>query len=181
MQQKTDVITNKRINKNKLEQARAIIAKLQIELPKYIARGHGPFLAAIYDPDGHLIAKKANRVVLGKCSHHHAEMEAISAAEKKFNTYDLSKYNLSLYVTSEPCIMCLGGIMWSGIREVYFGVPSKTVEKITGFDEGFKPDWINEFKRRGITVCGNLETSVGEKVLRDYVKQKHTVYKPKRK
>ena len=36
--------------------------------------------------------------------------------------------------------------MWSGIKAVYFGVPSKRVEEITGFDEGFKPNWFDEFK-----------------------------------
>ena len=72
--------------------------------------------------------KKANSVVGEQCSHNHAEMNAIKSAEKKLSTYDLSKYNLSLYVTSEPCIMCLGGIMWSGIKAVYYGVPSKVVE-----------------------------------------------------
>ena len=76
--------------------------------------------------------------------------------------------------------MCLGGIMWSGIKAVYYGVPSKRVEEITGFDEGFKPDWLEEFKKRGITVYGNIAVEVGEQVLRDYVAQGHTVYKPER-
>ena len=107
-------------------------------------------------------------------------MNAIKLAEKKLGTYDLSLYNLSIYVTSEPCMMCLGGIMWSGIKAVYYGVPSNKVTKITGFDEGFKPDWFNEFKKRGITVYGQIETESGEKVLKDYVSQGHTVYKPNR-
>jgi tRNA(Arg) A34 adenosine deaminase TadA len=142
--------------------------------------GRGPFLAAIYDSKGNLIAKAANSVVNKYCSHNHAEMNAIKLAEKKLRTYDLSKHNLSLYVTSEPCMMCLGAIMWSGIKEVYYGVPSKRVTKITGFDEGFKPDWFNEFKKRGITVYGQIEQGAGEQVLQDYVTQGHTIYEPKR-
>lgn len=96
-------------------------------------------------------------------------MNAIKAAEKALNTFDLSSANLSLYVTAEPCMMCLGGIMWSGIKAVYFGVPSKRVEEITGFDEGFKPNWFDEFKKRGIAVYGNIESEAGEEVLRSYV------------
>ncbi len=175
------VIANEKIDAKKLARAQEIIRELYNELPDYIARGHGPFLAAVYDDAGHLIAKAANSVVLEQTSHNHAEMNAIKSVEEKLNTYDLSKYNLSLYITAEPCIMCLGGIMWSGIKNIYFGVPSKTVEKITGFDEGFKPDWLNEFKRRNITVYGNIETTAGEKVLQDYIKQKHIVYAPHRK
>ena len=70
--------------------------------------------------------------------------------------------------------------MWSGIKNVYFGVPSKQVEKITGFDEGFKPHWLKEFKKRGIVVYGNIETEAGEKVLDSYVKSGKKVYKPSR-
>ena len=177
---KTSVIANKKIDNSKIIKASKIILDLQQELKNYIHKGHGPFLAAIYDDDGNLIAKAANSVVNKTCSHNHAEMNAIKLAEKKLGTYDLSPYNLSIYVTSEPCMMCLGGIMWSGIKAVYYGVPSSRVTKITGFDEGFKPDWFKEFKKRGITVYGQIETDAGEKVLKDYVSQGHTVYKPQR-
>lgn len=100
--------------------------------------------------------------------------------KKKLGTYDLAPYNLSLYVTAEPCMMCIGGIMWSGIKNVYYGVPSKTVEKITGFDEGFKPNWFKEFKKRGITVYGNIEPKIGEEELHKYMEAGKTVYKPTR-
>lgn len=175
-----EVIANEKIDAEKLAQAEKIILQLQAEMSSYIQNGSGPFLAAIYDDEGHLIAKEANSVVRENCSHNHAEMNTIKAAEKALDTYDLSAHKLSLYVTSEPCIMCLGGIMWSGIKAVYYGVPSKLVEEITGFDEGFKPDWLNEFKKRGITVYGNIAVEAGEKVLRDYVAQGYTVYKPER-
>ena len=76
--------------------------------------------------------------------------------------------------------MCLGGILWSGIKAVYYGVSSKRVEEITGFDEGFKPDWLNEFKKRGILVCGNIEPQVGEEILTAYVQANKCIYKPSR-
>lgn len=176
----TDILSNENIDEKKLKKATQIITELQGQMPKYITNGSGPFLAAIFDEKGNLIAKEANSVVNEACSHNHAEMNAIKAAEKALNTYDLSSYNLSLYVTSEPCIMCLGGIMWSGIKAVYYGVCSKRVEEITGFDEGFKPDWLEEFKKRGITVYGNIAPEIGEKVLYDYVENGHKVYKPER-
>lgn len=177
---KTSVIANEKIDDSKLNTATQIILGLQKELKKHINQGHGPFLAAIYDANGNLIAKAANSVVNKSCSHNHAEMNAIKLAEKKLGTYDLSPYNLSIYITSEPCMMCLGAIMWSGIKAIYYGVPSEQVTKITGFDEGFKPNWFDEFKKRGIVVYGQIETDTGEKVLKDYVSNGHTVYKPNR-
>ena len=173
-----NIITNTEIIPDKLEQAQKIIIELQKELILRIEQGAGPFLAAIYDSKGSLIAKAANSVINENCSHNHAEMNVIKAAELVFGTYDLSSYNLSLYVTSEPCIMCLGGIMWSGIKEVYYGVPSAKVEAITGFDEGFKPNWLNEFKKRGIKVYGNIEAQIGEEILLKYVNSGNKIYKP---
>ena len=174
------IIANETIDTSKLAEAKRIIVGLQDELKNYINSGSGPFLAAIYDSAGNLVAKEANSVVSGNCSHNHAEMNAIKAAEQKLGTYDLSSYSLRLYVTSEPCIMCLGGIMWSGIKEVYYGVPSHIVEAITGFDEGFKPNWLDEFKKRNITVYGNIEPQTGAEVLREYVARGLKVYKPEK-
>lgn len=174
------VISNEKIDNAKVEKASKIILDLQKDLQEHIQKGSGPFLAAIYDDKGNLIAKTSNSVILEQCSNNHAEMNVIKEAERVLNTYDLAPYNLSLYVTSEPCIMCLGGIMWSGIKAVYFSVPSKKVEKITGFDEGFKPNWLEEFKNRGIVVYGNIESKAGEKVLKEYIKSGNKVYNPNR-
>lgn len=174
------VVANEKVDAKKLKAAQKILLELQNDAKIQIEQGYGPFVAAIYDENGNLIVKTANSVLSEQCSNNHAEMNAIKAAEKKLNTFDLAPYNLSLYVTSEPCIMCLGGIMWSGIKNVYYGVPSSRVEEITGFDEGFKPHWLKEFKKRGIIVYGNIETQAGEAVLSNYVNSGKKVYKPSR-
>lgn len=158
-----------------------LMTALQEELRERIRSSScGPFLAAIYDEEGTLIAKAANSVVEEQCSHCHAEMNAIRAAQQKLGTYDLAPHKLSLYSTAEPCMMCLGGILWSGIRAVYYGVPTAEVERITGFDEGFKPDWHTEFEKRGIRVQGGIAAELGADVLRDYMRAGRTVYKPDR-
>ena len=162
----------------KIKQASKIINELHSQIPNFTSLGFGPFIAAIYDTNGHLIAKNANSVVNENCSNNHAEINAIKKAQEKLGTYDLSTYNLSIYITAEPCIMCIGAIMWSGIKNVYYSIPSKIVEKITGFDEGFKPFWINEFKKRGIIVYGNIEPKIGEIGLKQYVNSGKIIYKP---
>jgi tRNA(Arg) A34 adenosine deaminase TadA len=176
----SNVISNEKIDKKKVEVASKIITDLQNDMQTFTSKGSGPFVAAIYDDKGNELVRVANSVVNETCSNNHAEINAIKAVEEKLGTYDLAPYNLSLYITAEPCMMCIGGIMWSGIKNVYYGVPSKTVEKITGFDEGFKPNWFEEFKNRGITVYGNIEPKIGEKELHTYVEAGKTVYKPTR-
>lgn len=179
---KTDnVVTNTDVaDAKKIELAEKIISKLQKELAKNIKYGYGPFGAAVYRGNK-LIAKSFNTVVLDGCSNHHAEINAICVAQQKLKTYDLSDSNLSLYITAEPCIMCVGAIMWSGISNVFYSVPSKTVEKLTGFDEGFKQNWLKEFKKRGISVYGNICADTGVKVLKQYMDNKNIVYAPRQK
>ena len=159
-----------------------IMLELQADLLERIKSGVrcGPFEAAIYDREGNRVALATNSVELENCSHNHAEMNAIRIAEEKFGTWDLAPRNLVLYTTSEPCMMCMGGILWSGIRKVVYGVPSDRVEAIAGFDEGFKPDWQGEFARRGIEVVGPLAVDAGEAVHREYVRLGNKVYVPDR-
>ena len=160
------------------ETAKQIIRQLQQENARNTELGFGPFLAAVYDGKGNLIAKMSNTVAKDKSCLCHAEINTIKAACKKLDTYDLAPFNLSIYVTAEPCIMCMGAIMWSGIKRVFYGVNSADVEKITGFDEGFKPAWFEEFAKRGIEVFGEIEPEEGRKVLREYVSSGKEVYKP---
>ena len=161
---------------NHKETIKKIIAKAKINTEK----GFGPFMAAIYDEEGNLIAEASNSVVNDGCSNNHAEINAIKIAEKNLKTYDLSKYNLRIYVTAEPCMMCLGAILWSGIKKICYSVSTDDVEKITGFDEGIKPNWIEEFEKRGIEVFGGIEVNEGKELLFDYVKLNKEIYKPKR-
>ena len=175
-----NIISNEPVSEAKVEKASKIIAELQQDILSFTAKGAGPFVAAVYDDKDNLIIKTTNTVVNETCSHNHAEMNAIREVEKLYGTYDLSNQNLSLYITAEPCMMCIGAIMWSGIKQVFYGIPSVTVEKITGFDEGFKPEWINEFKKRGIIVYGNIVPELGEIALRTYIENGHKIYKPER-
>ena len=176
----TNVISNEKLDRAKVEIAGKIIADLQKEIPVYAQQGCGPFVAAVYDNQGNLIAKAANTVVNEQCSNNHAEMNVIKITEERLGTYNLAPYNLKMYITAEPCIMCVGAIMWSGIKEIYYGVPTKTVEKVTGFDEGFKPHWFKEFKKRGIVVYGNIQTEVGKQKLLNYINDGNEIYKPTR-
>jgi tRNA(Arg) A34 adenosine deaminase TadA len=160
----------------------AVMLELQEKLRKKIAGGDGcgPFYALIIDGEGAVISESANSVVGTGCSHNHAEMNAIRLAEEKLGTWNLAGRGLTLYTTAEPCMMCVGAILWCGIERVVYGVSTESVERITGFDEGFKPDWRGEFAKRGIEVSGPVLPDFGESALRDYMQLSGTGYSPKR-
>ena len=178
---KMNIDANSSISKEELLKAQKIMLGVYEKTSDGVKQGKGPFYSEIYDKNGKLIAASSNSVVEDNCSIYHAEVNTLKKAHSYYKQYNLAPKDLTIYVNAEPCIMCAGAIMWSGVKTVYFGVPSKSVEKITGFDEGFKPNWINEFKKRGITVYGNIEQQAGERILQDYVNSGKEIYKPTRK
>jgi len=180
LQEDKSIIANAPILVDELKAASKLIQEVHRRTQFNIKNGMGPFYAMIIDKDNNVIAGCSNTVVKSRCSLHHAEINTIKAAQEKLNTYDLSSYDLSIYISAEPCIMCAGAIMWSGIKNVYYSVPSGDVETITGFNEGYKPNWLDEFKKIGINVYGNIEPEIGKRILADYVTNGNVVYKPKR-
>ena len=53
----------------------------------------------------------------------HAEMQAITSAAHFLNGKYLN--DCSLYVTLEPCVMCMGAIYWSQLSKIVFGATDK--------------------------------------------------------
>ena len=121
----------------------------------------GPFAAGIFERDsGRLVVIGVNRVMPFNCSSAHAEVMAISLAQKLLGTYDLGAPGLpahQIVVNWRPCAMCLGAVLWSGVRTMVIAGDGPELEAITGFDEGpVHPQWLSELNRRGIEVVNNV-------------------------
>ena len=68
---------------------------------------------------GQIVSKAGNRTHLETDPTHHAELVAIREAARTLATKDLS--GCVLYSTHEPCVMCMGAVVWSRISCVVFG------------------------------------------------------------
>lgn len=55
----------------------------------------------------------------------HGEMAAIRDACKKIEATDLS--DTVLYASMEPCLMCFGAAMWTGISKIVFAIAKEVV------------------------------------------------------
>ncbi len=121
----------------------------------------GPFAAGIFERDsGKLITMGVNRVVPSSCSSAHAEIMALSVAQKKLGTFDLGGEGQpahQIVINGQPCAMCFGAIPWSGVRSVVTAAHGYEVEALTGFDEGpVHPNWIHELEKRDIEVITDV-------------------------
>jgi tRNA(adenine34) deaminase len=76
-------------------------------------------VGAVIVQDGKLISTGFNRPI-GSCDPTaHAEIQAIRAASQALHNYRLPA--CSLYVTIEPCAMCVGAIIHARLKRVVFG------------------------------------------------------------
>jgi tRNA(Arg) A34 adenosine deaminase TadA len=127
----------------------------------------GPFAAAVFDSVHRLISVGLNLVEHSGCSIAHAEMVAISLAQKALGTYRLTKEH-ELVVTAEPCAMCAGALPWSGIGRLVTAATDQDIRAI-GFDEGSKPaNWQLPLQARGIHVTSEFMRVDGIRILNNY-------------
>ncbi|HIF46860.1 tRNA adenosine(34) deaminase TadA, partial [Candidatus Thioglobus sp.] len=76
-------------------------------------------VGAVLVQDNQLIASAHNQPISTNDPTAHAEIQLLRAAGKKLNNYRLP--NTTLYVTLEPCTMCLGAMIHARISRVVFG------------------------------------------------------------
>ena len=78
-----------------------------------------PVGAVLVDESGEILSKGYNQTVRLADPTAHAEVLVLRQAAKKIHNYRL--LNTSLYVTVEPCIMCMGAVIHARVARVIFG------------------------------------------------------------
>lgn len=81
-----------------------------------------PIGAIITDAIGNVIAQAHNLVIPRNDPTAHAEIEVIRKAGRYLRKH---KYQSVLYVTVEPCLMCMGAIIAADITAIVWGVNDK--------------------------------------------------------
>lgn len=84
-----------------------------------VRSGEVPVGAVILDPAGRVIGRGFNRCISDHDPTGHAEIVALRDAASRVGNYRLP--GLALYVTLEPCIMCMGALLHARLARVVFG------------------------------------------------------------
>jgi len=82
-------------------------------------RGEVPIGAVVVSATGEVLGQAGNRTIELRDPTAHAELLAIRAACAALGSERLT--DCDLYVTLEPCAMCVGAISFARIRRLYFG------------------------------------------------------------
>ncbi len=88
------------------------------EAAKAAARGEVP-VGAVVVRDGKIVARGSNRPIRSSDPTAHAEIVALRRAGRKAGNYRLP--DCDLYVTVEPCTMCLGAVVQARVRRLVYG------------------------------------------------------------
>jgi tRNA(Arg) A34 adenosine deaminase TadA len=145
-----------------------------------VRRTGGPFGAAVFDLESGLpVAVGVNLVEQTRNAILHAEIVALMLAERLLNRYSLGDSDLpphALVTSCEPCAMCLGAAMWSGVRRLVCGATREDARR-AGFDEGpVFPESYRYLERRGMTIVREVHRTEAAAVLERYRVEGGTIY-----
>lgn len=125
----------------------ALLAETEGEVP----------VGAVVSIGGEPVSRAHNRPLGLKDPTAHAEILALRRASEALGNYRLTE--ATLYVTLEPCVMCVGAIVHARIRRVVFGAADPkggaVVSRWRLFDDG-------SFNHRPEVTGGVLQARCGE-------------------
>ena len=140
----------------------------------------GPFGAAVFEhASGRLVSVGMNSVVrLNNCTLH-GEMVAFMMAQRRLGSFTLAAPHLpehELFTSCEPCAMCLGATLWSGVRRVVYGAGREDASRLN-FEEGpVFPESYKYLEDRGISIVRNVLRAEAQAVLERYRTKSGKIY-----
>ena len=139
--------------KKALEQAK--IAESNDEVP----------IGAVIVKNGTVIAEAYNTRNASRNAVEHAELVAISRACEIMGDWRLN--GCDLYVTLEPCVMCLGACYNARLNAVYFGAYDASGQGCVQLSE-----MIGRTLNHELTICGGVLEQDCSELLTKYFKSK---------
>jgi tRNA(adenine34) deaminase len=101
---------------------RRFMLKALAQAKRAAAKDEVPVGAIVVDSSGKIIGRGYNRVETNGCQAAHAEAHAIAKATRTLDNWRLT--GCYLYVTLEPCVMCIGLIINSRMAGIIYAAAS---------------------------------------------------------
>lgn len=137
-----------------LEQARQAAEAGEVPVGAVLARGEI------------LLAAAANRSIAASDPTAHAEILAIREAAVKTGNYRLPE--TTLYVTLEPCIMCMGAILHARIQRLVFGA----LDPKTGAAQSRYTIGIDGLLNHQLEIAGGVLEGECSRIIKDFFRER---------
>ena len=110
------------------------------EARRGLAAGEVP-IGAVVVVDGRIVARAYNQPIGAVDPTAHAEMLVLRDAARVVGNYRLT--DATVYVTVEPCLMCVGALVHARVREVVYGAAEPKTGAIVSAVRGLELPGLN--------------------------------------
>jgi tRNA(adenine34) deaminase len=142
--------------------------KRALELAQQAAdRGEVP-VGAVVVRNGEIIGQGHNQPIASHDPTAHAEIIAMRDASNNLSNYRLT--GCDIYVTIEPCTMCVGAMVHARIRQIFFGASEPRAGALTSQLQLMEDGRFNH----SILWEGGILADQCASVLRDFFRQKRS-------
>ena len=121
-----------------------------------LVAGEVPIGAVVVAGD-EIVARAFNQPISAVDPTAHAEVMALRAAARVINNYRL--VGTTLYVTVEPCMMCVGALSHARVAEVVYGAPEPRTGSLVSTLQGLESSGLHH---RFDVTAGVLEAECRE-------------------
>lgn len=135
------------------------------EAEKALANEEVP-IGAVIVHNGQIIGKGYNQIELLQDATAHAEILAIGAASEARKTWRLN--DCTLYVTLEPCMMCLGAILQSRIERIVYAASDN---RFGAIESSTYRDTAELAYRRWPEIVGGVMQEESRSMIQHFFKQ----------
>jgi len=158
-------------DKNILQDQLWLMDEALIEAEKAYREDEVPIGAVVVDSNGSILSRSHNLKESNYNPCGHAEILAITAAGKKLSNWRL--LNCSVFVTLEPCPMCLSAMIQARIGTLYFGAYDPKGGALSLNYNFYKDQKLNH----AFSVIGGLRHFECSKLLSRFFREKRDGYK----
>lgn len=137
-----------------LEQARLALAAGEVPIGAVVVAG------------GEIVSRAFNQPIAAVDPTAHAEVLALRAAAAHIGNYRLT--DTTLYVTVEPCLMCVGALVHARVREVVFGALEPRTGALVSTLRGHEIPGLNH----RFTVAGGVLEADCRELIQQFFREK---------
>ena len=140
--------------------------KIAIELSK---KAYYPY-GAIIVKDDKIIGRSDTDVLVSKTAYSHAELRAIEDAMEHLGGHLCAEggKGCTIYSSCEPCAMCMGAILYTGIERLVYGATLEDSKECVNNILAHAKDVASICKNRKISIIPECERDEAVKVLKKW-------------
>jgi tRNA(adenine34) deaminase len=123
-------------------------------------------IGAVLVIDGEIVARGYNQPISACDPTAHAEVLVLRDAARRLGNYRLT--NADVYVTLEPCLMCVGALIHARVREVIYGAVEPKSGALVSTVRALEIPGLNH----RFAVSGGVREDAARDVIQEFFREK---------